>query len=367
VDGRGLDDGDDLDPFLQGEVGPRGARDESREAGAPAGECHSHERPFGSHRRDPAGKVVSGAAPGVAAPLQDDVLGAEKGPDVAAEASVDGGEAQPVPFDRDETVAGPDDPARQDGVDADAAGDLPVGRTLEDVRHAAVLPDPAVHHDGHPVAERERLDPVVRDDDGRDSEPEEEGAQLSTELFAGRSVERREGFVEEEEAGRGGDGARDGDALLLAAGELGRAAGAEALELQEGDRPGGPPVPLGGRDPAESEGDVLVRRKVGKEGVILEEEADAAPAGRDEDSSRRVEPGLVPADDRPSSGRSSPARERKTVVLPEPDGPKRTVTGPSPPGRTRSAWIAGPPRNLLTKRASRSAAMRRRSGAGARR
>ena len=129
-----------------------------------------------------------------------------------------------------------DDPPGEDGVDADAAGHVPVGRTFEDVGHAVVLPDPAVDHDGHPVAEGERLDPVVRDDDGRDAEPQEEGAQLAAELLAGRRVEGREGLVEEEEPGRGGDGAGEGDPLPLAARELRGTPAAEAVELQQGER-----------------------------------------------------------------------------------------------------------------------------------
>ena len=52
----------------------------------------------------------------------------------------------------------------------------------------------------------------------------------------------------------------------------------------------------------QAEGDVLVRRQVREEGVVLEEEADSAPAGRDEEAALRVEPGLVPVDDRPLVG-----------------------------------------------------------------
>ena len=49
-------------------------------------------------------------------------------------------------------------------------------------------------------------------------------------------VEVGEGLVEEEELRRAHDGAADGDALALAAGELGRAAGEERLEREHAAR-----------------------------------------------------------------------------------------------------------------------------------
>ena len=161
----------------------------------------------------------------------------------------------------DQALDGPDDPAGEDGVDADAAGDVPVGGALEDVGHAVVLPDPAVDHHRHPVAEGERLDPVVRDDDRRDAEPHEEGAQLAAELLPGRAVEGRERLVEEEEPrargrwrGRGRPAAAARPRAPRAAGRRGlRASGARAS-----------PPSCGPRGPAgiavEAEGDVLVRR-----------------------------------------------------------------------------------------------------------
>ena len=203
--------------------------------------------------------MVPGAAPGAAAPLEDDVLGAQEDPDVSVEAPVDGREAQAVRLDEGEAVARADDPAGEDRVDADAARDVPVGGALEDVRDAAVLADPPVDHHRHPVAEGERLDPVVGDDDGRDAEPQEEGAQLPAELLAGRRVERRE------RARRGGGGPGDGAIAraratrCLCPPESSRGPSvAEPVELQERERLRRPLRPLGGaRMPVQAEGDVL--------------------------------------------------------------------------------------------------------------
>ena len=60
-------------------------------------------------------------------------------------------------------------------------------------------------------------------------QPLDLGAHLDAEL----GVEVGERLVEEEERGLAGDGAADGDALALAAGELLRLAVEQALDLQD--------------------------------------------------------------------------------------------------------------------------------------
>src|ERR1051326_3053529 len=59
----------------------------------------------------------------------------------------------------------------------------------------------------------------------------------------------------------------------------------------------------------------------------------------------------------PSSGRSKPARQRNTVVLPAPDGPNRTVTAASSRVRNESTRISGPPGKRFVKFASIPALM----------
>ena len=82
--------------------------------------------------------------------------------------------------------------------------------------------------------------------------------------------------------GRAHDGAADGDALALAAGELGRAAGEERLE-REHLRGGGDALVdevAGGAGLLEAEGHVVADGEVRVERVGLEDHGDLALAGR---------------------------------------------------------------------------------------
>ena len=80
------------------------------------------------------------------------------------------------------------------------------------------------------------------------------------------------------------NGARERDALALAARELVRIALGQAVELDEGEQLGdlGPDRRLVGphrlRPDAQAEGDVLEDRHVAEQGVVLEDEADPALA-----------------------------------------------------------------------------------------
>ena len=68
------------------------------------------------------------------------------------------------------------------------------------------------------------------------SEPALQLLQLDAHLGAQLGVEVRQRLVEEEHRGREHEGPGQGDALLLAAGQLGRAAGAEVAELDQVER-----------------------------------------------------------------------------------------------------------------------------------
>ena len=83
------------------------------------------------------------------------------------------------------------------------------------------LQDPAfVHHDGAP-AERQRLDGIARRVDHDRVALAKDAVQLAAQLLAQLVVEVGERLVEHQEPRLAGQGPGDGDALLLAAGQLG--------------------------------------------------------------------------------------------------------------------------------------------------
>ena len=90
-------------------------------------------------------------------------------------------------------------------------------------------------------------------------------------------VQVRERLVEEHDRGGGGEGAREGHALLLAAGELVRVASGEASEPDQVDDLGDP-IAAGG--PGQAEAHVVAHGQVREQGVVLEHDADAALLGR---------------------------------------------------------------------------------------
>jgi hypothetical protein len=94
-------------------------------------------------------------------------------------------------------------------------------------------------------------------------------------------IKGAEGFVKEEDLGFFDEGAGEGDALLLAAGELAGAAIFEAVEFDEGEGIADAGTDLGFGEVVhfEAEGDVFGDGEVGEEGVVLEDGVDGAMEG----------------------------------------------------------------------------------------
>ncbi len=95
-------------------------------------------------------------------------------------------------------------------------------------------------------------------------------------------IHRREGFVEEEDSGLGGEGAGEGDALLFTAGEALREAVEEVADAHFGGErfnKGGDGVGRGFLETG-GEADLLGNGEGGEERAILGDKADAAIAGR---------------------------------------------------------------------------------------
>ncbi len=116
------------------------------------------------------------------------------------------------------------------------------------------------------------------DEDAGDAALLVEPADPLAELDADLGVEGAEGLVEEQERGPRGEGAGEGDALPLAARELGRVAAAERVELHEAEQlvDDGVDLFLRALPDLEAKGDVLAHRHVTEERVVLEDEADGA-------------------------------------------------------------------------------------------
>jgi hypothetical protein len=186
---------------------------------------------------------------------------------------------------------------------ADEVGDEERGRLVVDLERRADLLDQAVLHDDDAVGEPHRLLLVLRHVERGDARGELLLAQELAHREAAVGVERAERFVHEPDRGAAHDGAREPDALLVAAGELAR------LLLQQLGQPepardgrdGGGALRLRHAAAREREGDVLGDREMGVERVELEDEADVTLGGRarrhvgageaDRPRARQLEPG----------------------------------------------------------------------------
>ncbi len=95
------------------------------------------------------------------------------------------------------------------------------------------MQQPAFAHDPDPVAEQERLVLVVGDEEGRDLLCLKQATDVEAEALAQVDVEIGEWLVQQDQPRPWGDRPREGDALLLAAGELVGIAVAEPPEADE--------------------------------------------------------------------------------------------------------------------------------------
>jgi hypothetical protein len=146
---------------------------------------------------------------------------------------------------------------------------------VEVVRPAA-LEQAALVHDADAVRQGERLFLVVGDEDGRDAEIALDLADGAAQFLADLGVERAERLIHQQHLGPVRERAGHGDALLLAAGELGRQAVVHALERHQPQQLRAPRAARSSLHPAHAqrELDVVAHRHVAKQGVMLEDEAD---------------------------------------------------------------------------------------------
>ena len=180
---------------------------------------------------------------------------------------------------------------------ADEARDEQVRRVVEDLLRRADLLDVAVAHDDDAVAEGHGLDLIVRDVDERGVDLLAQLDDLGAHLVAQLRVKVRERLVHQQHLGASDDGAADGHALALAAGErlglaveelgdikdLCRLAHAAVdlvvghfLEMRLAVR-----VRLRDLLELEREGDVFIDGHVRIKRIVLEDHRDVAVLGRD--------------------------------------------------------------------------------------
>ena len=116
---------------------------------------------------------------------------------------------------------------------ADEARDPGIDRLVVDLARRAELLQFALMHDGDLVGHRHGLELVVRDIDHGRAEGALQMLDLAAHVGPQLGVEMGDRLVEQEELGLAHDGAADGDALLLAAGEFLRAALEQLVDLEQ--------------------------------------------------------------------------------------------------------------------------------------
>ena len=164
------------------------------------------------------------------------------------------------------------------GWGADEAGDKGVGRVVVDLEGGGQLLEGSAVHDGDAVAEDHRFFLVVGDVDHGGAETAVEAQELGTGLQSQLGVEVAERLVEEEYLRVPHQGATEGDALALAARQLGRLAVEQLGDVEQagcGLNPVGDER-LGEVLHAQGEGEVLGDGLVRVQGVALKDHGDVA-------------------------------------------------------------------------------------------
>ncbi len=181
----------------------------------------------------------------------------------------------------------------------------------------------------HPVAALRQCG-IVRDEHQRGVAFLVAGEQQLDDLAAGRLVEIAGRFVGDENRRMRRHGARERDALLLAAGQFCRIMVHALGKADRGKLGGGALEGIRGAREFERHRDVLQRRHGGDEMKTLENDSDIFSAKAGERILVELPRSCPATCTVPVSGRSSPAATISRVDLPEPDGPTRPTASPLP-------------------------------------
>ena len=166
---------------------------------------------------------------------------------------------------------------------AEAGGDMEVRRALVDFARGADLDEPAGFEDADAVGHGHRLGLVVGNVEDGGAEVALDVLELEAHLGAELGVERGERLVHQVDLRLADQGAADGDALHLAAGEAGGAVVELVVDAHEpgdlGDAGVDGRLAEAAAGGLEREGEVLADGEVGVEGILLEDEGDVALGG----------------------------------------------------------------------------------------
>src|SRR6185312_10969765 len=173
--------------------------------------------------------------------------------------------------------------------------------------------------DGDAIRHRQRLALVVGHVDGRRAKPVVQLADLDLHRLAELLVERRQRLVHQHDRRLEHDGARERDALALAAGQFVDAARTVATELDGVERGLNAPCDLGRRHAAQLQRkrDVARDVHVREERVALEHEAYVALVGCEAHDLALAEAhaaDVLPEPEGPSSVRNSPLRISRSTA-----------------------------------------------------
>src|SRR6266516_201114 len=282
MNGRRLDQGHNLVPLPQfhallGLIGEQGFE------GKAAIKVDAHHRPFPIQGPNVPEQVVAGTALRQVGALflQYHVLGADADIHVPIEPVVaatlrESDKLLWTNLNGCQAVGHLDDLAALDGIDAYDARHGEVDRRGKYLLHRAALAYPSCFEDYHMIAERKRLDAIVGHKYRQHLQLDEPTPELPPQMLSGRSVERGQRLVEQEQTRPADQRARKRNALLLSSGQLPRIALPETGQPEQRRDLLDALPPLGRRDLAQAVVDVLGYTQMGEEGVLMEQVADLA-------------------------------------------------------------------------------------------
>ena len=159
-----------------------------------------------------------------------------------------------------------------------------------DLCDRAELSDPPNVHHGDAIGQRVGVHWIVGDHDSDPVERLQVPAQITAHVAACAGIERSQRLVEQEQMWFGRQRTSEGDTLRLTTRESSRRVGGVIGESDTSQPFGGVPPRLGSRGAPgpQAEGDVLERRKVSEQQIVLEHDADRTLLGRHEDARHRI-------------------------------------------------------------------------------